>query len=107
MANIIKRDTGRKYWREQIEVQGKSGKTIQAFCEEHQLKRHTFFYWKKKFQDLAHKDLAVERLPNRFIPIPRASHLAEKSPRIYLPNGVQIELGAGLESITVNQLIQK
>ncbi|OGP10978.1 MAG: hypothetical protein A2048_06510 [Deltaproteobacteria bacterium GWA2_45_12] len=87
-------------WGEMIKAQVQSGQSIQVFCEGRQIKTYAFYYWKKKLRDLPPSG------PSRFIPIPRAAYSAEKFPRIHLPNGVQIELGAGLESGVVNQFLR-
>lgn len=98
-------------WKELIKAQVQSGQSVRVFCEERGLKWYTFYFWKQKLRRAA--PLAEGRLPasswegaQRFIPIPRTIHLAVKTPRIHLPNGVQIELGAGLESGAVSQFIR-
>lgn len=97
MDEIVQSKDKAQSWRELIEAQVQSGQAIHRFCESHQIKKHTFYYWKQK----------LRRLSPRFIPISKVAPIFTKSPRIYLPNGVQIELGAGLESGAVSQLIQK
>jgi hypothetical protein len=89
-------------WQEWIEAQVKSGQSIRAFCEEQHINCHTFHYWKGKF-----KDWKCRSLTNRFISIGREASLASILPRIHLPNGVRIELGASLESVSVGQFILK
>lgn len=96
MSEIIPAKSKAQIWRERIEGQVRSGKSVRVFCEEHQLTQSTFFYWRKKFRDK----------PGRFIPVSRALPWASISPRIHLPNGVRIELGAGLESVAVNQFLR-
>ena len=96
MSGITPTKSKLQIWRERVEAQGRSGKTVRVFCGERRLKQHAFFYWRKKIRDL----------PGRFIPVARALPWAEKSPRIHLPNGVQIELGAGLESGAVHQFLR-
>lgn len=96
-----------RIWGKRIEAQRQSGRTIKDFCEEHRLKRPAFFYWRKKFRRSSGKDLRIVSLPNRFVVIPRKTEVSSKLPCIHLPNGVQIELGAGLESVVVHQLIQE
>lgn len=91
-------------WGELIKAQVQSGQSIQVFCVGRQIKTYAFYYWKKKLRDLSPKGAPL--WPSRFIPIPRTIPLAAKSPRIHLPNGVQIELGAGLESGVVNQFLR-
>jgi hypothetical protein len=83
-------------WEELIKTQVQSGQTIRVFCEGRQIKKYAFYYWKKRLSGCR----------GRFIPIPRAIHLVGKSPRIHLPNGVQIELGAGLESGVVTHFLR-
>lgn len=87
-------------WRELIAEQGQRGQSIRIFCAEHQIRQNTFHYWKRKF-----KNLRPARLTNRFVPVSR-NYSSTDSPRIHLPNGVKIELGAGLESAAVNELIR-
>lgn len=38
----------REYWRERIAQHKVSGKTVRAFCEEHQLCEHSFYAWRKE-----------------------------------------------------------
>ena len=100
MNEITRTKSKVQIWREQVEAQGRSGKTVREFCEEHQLKQHAFFYWKKKFGDL-------RRAHSRFVAVTRRVHRAAVLPRIHLPNGVRIELGEGLEAACVSRLILK
>lgn len=93
-------------WRLLLAEQVQSGKSIHAFCVDHQIQKYTFYYWKKKYRDLPDKSLVMARVPGRFIPIPGKFPISSKSPRIHLPNGVQIELGAGLESGVVDQFLR-
>lgn len=88
-------------WRERIEEQGVSGKTVRAFCEGHQISPHTFHYWKKKLRDIVR-----EKPVGRFIAVTSKPRSVFITPRIHLPNGVRIELGEGLESGVVSQFIR-
>ena len=94
-----------RIWRERIEEQVHSGRSIRAFCEERHINYRTFYYWKRKLADLGQ-----ERSGGRFIALTGGFHSGGIHPtsgfsRIHLPNGVKIELGAGLESSSVNRLI--
>lgn len=93
-----------RIWGERIEAQVQSGRSVRVFCEEHQLKISTFFYWRNKFCKSAHKNLVLSS-PSRFVAISQ-THVPPKSPLIHLPNGVQIELGGGLDSVAVSQFIR-
>jgi len=39
----------RRYWRQHLDDWQKSGLTQVAYCRQHELCRHRFQYWKKKF----------------------------------------------------------
>lgn len=95
-----------RIWGKRIEAQRQSGRTIKDFCEEHRLKRPTFFYWRKKFHQSSGKDLSVISLSSRFVAITRKTEASSKSPRIYLPNGVQIDLGGDMETEAVRQFLR-
>ena len=89
-----------RIWQGRIEAQACSGKSISIFCEEHRLTASTFHYWRKKLGDLPDQGSS-----GRFIAVTSRERGTFGQPRIYLPNGVRIELGAGLESACVNRLI--
>jgi hypothetical protein len=96
-------------WQERIEAQACSGKSIPVFCEEHGLTASTFHYWRKKLACPADCREAMGRLRGQksvgqFIAVTSRGPGAGL-PRIHLPNGVRIELMAGLESAGVNRLI--
>ena len=38
----------RRHWKEHIDAWSSSGKTQIAYCQEHNLSRHRFQYWKKR-----------------------------------------------------------
>lgn len=88
-------------WQGLVEEQLSSGQSIRVFCEGRHLSPHTFGYWKRKFQHLQSGSLT-----NRFISIARKVSLSGGFPRIHLPNGVDIDLGEGLESGVVSQFLQ-
>jgi transposase-like protein len=39
-----------EYWQRHDEEQRRSGLTIRAYCERHQLKKHNLNYWREKFR---------------------------------------------------------
>lgn len=101
-----------RIWGERIEAQLHSGKSVREFCEEHQIKQPTFFYWQKKFRKLPEKSLKVSGSPSpmagasRFVALSQKIQGSLKSPLIHLPNGVSIDLGGGLEFGAVRQFIR-
>ena len=86
-------------WRERIAAQVASKQTVQAFCNEQQINLSTFYGWRNKLSGAKPSVRA-----RRFINITQRVETMV-SPRIHLPNGVKIELGAGLESAHVSALI--
>lgn len=88
-------------WQMLVEEQLSSGQSIRAFCEGRHLSPHTFGYWKRKFQKLGSTSPR-----SRFISIARKVSLLGGFPRIHLPNGVDIDLGAGLDSGVISQFLK-
>lgn len=111
MSEVISsREANAKRWRELLLEQAASGLSIRVFCEERQIKRHTFQYWREKFSRTG--EASAKNRSSRFIAVSRgglslSDIVASKldSPRITLPNGVTIDLGYGLDSISVNQFL--
>jgi len=94
MSDITPTKSKAQIWQERIEEQIQSGLSIRAFCEARLISAHTFHYWKRR----------RERPGGRFMAITNFD--STSAPRIHLPNGVRIELGAGLESGAVSQFIR-
>ncbi|MBV6343047.1 IS66 family insertion sequence element accessory protein TnpA [Candidatus Magnetobacterium casense] len=108
MDEIISESSNKEQkWRRIIAEQGRSGQSIQSFCEARQVNRHSFCYWRKKFCKPVEKDLKVVRPAGRFVVLPSRVMRVSRSPQILLPNGVQIDLGGALESEVVGQFIRK
>ena len=97
---VISHQTKARYWGEFIAEQQRSGKSISAFCRERGVNHHTFRYWRAKSACNQHRDL-----PERFIAIAKSASFSARAAKIILPNGVQIDLGASLESVPVAQII--
>lgn len=108
MSGITPAKSKAQIWRERIGEQVRSGKSVRAFCEERLIGLHIFHYWKRKFCRLRPPRAPLrgrERTIGRFIAVTGRSHLAGAFSRIHLPNGVRIELGAGLESGAVTRFL--
>ena len=96
MTQQIQQDNKGALWRRRIEEQGVSGRSIREFCSEAGISKVGFYYWKRKL---------LSPVQRRFITLSRSS--SPRSPRIHLPNGVQIDLGSGLDTQVVQEMIQK
>lgn len=101
--NISQREENAKRWHELVAEQAASGKSVMVFCNGHGINRHTFRYWRAKFSDLK-SERTAQNSRGRFISVLRQD-FKSASPRIVLPNGVRIDLGAGLDSNSVNQFL--
>ncbi|MCJ7447985.1 MAG: hypothetical protein MUO72_09840 [Bacteroidales bacterium] len=77
-----------------IEKWQESGKTQQAFCQEHDLTFTTFYYWLKRYRRELDK--------NSFLPveISSGSHI-----EIRYPDGVILQLPAATRLSTLKQLL--
>lgn len=54
-----------KFWAEHIKAQANSGKTIKAYCQQYDLNRDQFAYYRKRYRSLA---ASLEPKP-RFLPV--------------------------------------
>ena len=75
----------RSFWKHHLEKWQESGLSQQAYCHEHNLKTHQFYYWRRQFN----KEDGVAFLPVTF---PADSILHSFAVRIVMPNGCSIEL---------------
>jgi len=104
LETILPCEAKTKHWREVFVEQAASGKSIGKFCREHQINHHTFRYWRSKF--LKDKDLAIGKCrQGRFMAVKMRAISGSCTPQIFLPNGVTIDLGCGLDSNFVNQFL--
>src|SRR5271166_3045559 len=42
----------RKFWQELIASQGRSGKSIRAYCRERNVREHSFYFWRVRLREL-------------------------------------------------------
>jgi len=88
-------------WSTKPDEHHRSGQSVWEFCNAQGLSVATYYYWHKKLRDIKR-----ENLPSRFVPLPSKIHAMTGAPRITLPNGVQIDLGDGLDAATVREFLQ-
>ena len=101
MADINKREARERHWLGKIEAQRASGKTVRVFCEGEQISPSVFYAWKKRFELKTKGPSGGRFIKVRGKAVEKAVH-----PSIHLPNGVKIELGAGLESGLVSEFLR-
>jgi hypothetical protein len=101
---ILPREAKAQRWRELLAEQAASGKSVCAFCEERQIQSHSFKYWSSRFPDF--KKTRIKKHPSsRFISVSRQD-FRSAAPRILLPNGVTIDLSAGLDDPVVGAFLK-
>jgi hypothetical protein len=56
-VNSPKQSERRELWRHRIAQQQESGQTVRAFCLQHQLKEHSFYWWRKQLSSSAEQPI--------------------------------------------------
>ena len=76
-----------EYWKQHDEEQRRSGLSIRAYCEQHQLKNHNLNYWREKFRRESEKG------PNAFVRVVAKKPALETSvvARLSLSDGLVLE----------------
>jgi len=90
----------RRFWEHHIEQWQKSAVSQAAYCREHQLKAHRFYYWRRRLA--ASQNARVSFLPVTFSRSPEHHH---PTIRIHTPNGFTIEIEDANGSFKVEPLI--
>jgi hypothetical protein len=71
----------RELWRQRVAEQKNNGQTVRAFCREHRLSEHSFYWWRRQFSSPVEK-------PIRFALVETVTPFAETHP----PRQAQLEL---------------
>ena len=82
----------RSAWADHIQTQRESGLTQQVYCQQHALKPHQFWYWKRKLAGGAAGKLKQPGKPKQsgFVPVNIAIPAQIQYLSITLPNGMTI-----------------
>lgn len=74
-------------WQKHLQSQRESGLSQQTYCQQHDLKNHQFWYWKRKLE-------GPKRQPTKpssvFVPVSLASPASNPGLSIRLPNGISL-----------------
>lgn len=102
----LDKEERRHFWQQLVNQYRASSLNLCAFSRRHGVHHDTLRYWHKKFAITKLPNNAPKALPvhQRFVTVPL--QVAERSPRIVLPNGVAIELNASLHSESVVGLVK-
>jgi hypothetical protein len=89
----------RSFWEYHLERWQQSGLSQRAYCMEHELKSHQFYYWRRRIQK-PHSDVS-------FLPVmlPEGSVGHNHTVRILMPNGCVIEMEGWQEPTQLEQLV--
>jgi putative transposase len=82
-------DQKREYWNKLIAEQEASGQTIRAFCEEHGVGGHSFYYWRKRLQKGEPVQFALLKTVASAAPL-----------ELILANGEQLRIRNGVDMAT-------
>jgi hypothetical protein len=94
-----------KEWRQHIDTWRASQESQQAFCKQHDLNYHRFTYWRRKFQDQAHREnprRSSALVPVTYLPAPEESGLS-----LHLSNGMRLSGITSDNLLVVQQLLSR
>jgi transposase-like protein len=87
-------DQKREYWAKLIAAQEDTGQTIRAFCKEHGVADHAFYYWRKRLQ----KSDPAQSKPVQFALL---KTVASGAPlELVLANGEYLRIWNGVDAAT-------
>ena len=91
----------RRFWKHHIEQWQRSHLSQAAYCRQHQLNAHRFYYWRRRVQ------VSLERVS--FLPVALSASPVHHHPtiRIHAPNGFTIEIKDPNGSFNIDPLIAK
>jgi transposase-like protein len=78
-----------EYWSKLIARQEASGQTIRAFCKEHRVGDHCFYYWRKRLQKSELVQFALLKTAPSAAPL-----------ELILANGEQLRIQNGVDVAT-------
>ena len=89
----------RSFWESHIVKWQQSGLSQLAYCREHQLKPHRFYYWRRR---ILKPQPEVSFLP---VTLPADTSRQLRTVRILLPNGCALELEGKAEPEQLERLV--
>jgi len=90
-----------EFWAGHIHAWQETGLSQTEYCRKNELKRHRFWYWRKRIEGLREEDVS-------FVPVALSSHpvgLASRAVHVITPNGYRIELGDSFDPVLIGQLM--
>jgi transposase-like protein len=87
-------DQKREYWSRLIAEQEASGQTIGAFCKEHGVGGHSFYYWRKRLQKSEPVQFALLKTVASGVPL-----------ELILASGEQLRIWNGVDAATLRLVL--
>ena len=88
------------HWRTIIEKQAVSGKSAAAFCRDHKIIIHQFYWWRGRFRKEKSQGKGSGFV--QLVPVSKSQH---SGVRIHLKNGMTIEVEQGFDPPTLRSVI--
>lgn len=94
----------RRYWRELLTQQRRSGMSVTAFCRRHDLSAASFYGWRQRLADERRQD---EPAQVSFVPLPigQAMPAGAAGFVLELPNGVQVTVPRDFDEAALARLL--
>jgi len=99
-VNPTNMQQNRNFWQHHLEQWQQSGLSQRAYCREHHLKPHRFYYWRRRILKPQPK---VSFLP---VTLPVDNPRQPQLVRILMPNGYAIELEGSAEPQQLERLVK-
>ena len=91
------REERRSFWRDLIAEQEASGATIQAFCKQHGIGVHSFYWWRRQLR---------KARPVQFALLKRVtSGGAQPAIELHLAGGERLYIGNGVDATTLRSVL--
>lgn len=92
-------ETRRTYWSKLISEQEASGQAVRAFCQEHAIGEHSFYYWRQRLR----KDETV-----RFALLETKTQREDPAPvlELVLSTGERLRIGNGVNAATLRAVLE-
>ena len=94
----------RRYWRDVVARQRRSGLSVAAFCRQHEVSPAAFYGWRRRLAgERSGRSTAVSFVPlplDQAVP-PRAAEFS-----LQLPNGVQVTVPRNFDDAALERLLQ-
>lgn len=94
----------RRYWRDVVARQRRSGLTVAAFCRQQEVSQAAFYGWRRRLSgERSGRSTAVSFVP---LPLEQAGPPRAAEFSLQLPNGVQVTVPRNFDDAALERLLQ-